>query len=133
MKTCKKCEKTYEDVESNFHKDKSRYDGFHCYCKPCRKAQMEEHYYFKNPKAKRTCIDCGIDISDLNTQRLRCDGCKHIKETKRKKALYEKQKDSLEFKARARVLSRNWRRNNQARYKKLMKEHNEKRKKNMAL
>ena len=72
-------------------------------------------------------------VSNLNTQRLRCDGCKHIKETKRKKALYEKQKDSLEFKARARILSRNWRKNNQARYKKLMKEHNEKRKKNMAL
>ena len=133
MKTCKKCEKTYEDVESNFHKDKSRYDGFHYYCKTCRKAQMEEHYYFKNPKVKRTCIDCGFDISDLNTQRLRCDGCKYIKETKRKKALYEKQKDSVEFKARARILSRNWRKNNQARYKKLMKEHNEKRKKNMAL
>ena len=133
MKTCKKCEKAYEDVESNFHKDKSRYDGFHYYCKTCRKAQMVEHYYFKNPKVKRACKDCGIDISDLYVQRLRCDGCKHIKETKRKKALYEKQKDSLEFKARARILSRNWRKNNQARYKKLMKEHNEKRKKNMAL
>lgn len=128
MKTCTKCKTNYENIEENFNKDKYKKDGFHPYCKKCRSKQNKDNYYFKNPKRDNFCIDCGIDISDLNSNRIRCEGCNNIKEKKRKKVNYEKEKDSIEFKARRRFLTKKWRKNNPKRYKEQMKKHNDKRK-----
>lgn len=126
MKECAKCKETIS--LDNFTKDKSRKDGLHPYCKSCRKKQMQDNYYFKNPKIKITCVDCGIDISHMSQSALRCEGCKHIKEKKRKRKLYEENKDKLEYKIKRRIANRLWRERNFKRYKELQKKHNKKRK-----
>jgi hypothetical protein len=42
MKTCKRCCEA-KDL-SSFYKDKSRKDGYHCYCKPCAKETKTAAY-----------------------------------------------------------------------------------------
>lgn len=127
-KRCKKCKVNYENIEENFNKDKSRKDGFHPYCKTCRKQINKTNYYFKNPKEENYCIDCGSNISELHHQRIRCDGCIIIKEKKRKKEYALKNKDNLEYIRRKRALSKIWRENNPDKYKANMKRNNDKRK-----
>jgi 5-methylcytosine-specific restriction endonuclease McrA len=45
VKKCPKCQNSYD--YSSFTRDKSRKDGFSCYCKPCEKAKLAD-YYVKN-------------------------------------------------------------------------------------
>ena len=115
-----------ETIKLNFTKDKSRFDGFHPYCKSCRKAQMKEHWIFKHPKQEHKCIQCSCDISHLNIQSLRCERCKviHVREVKRLKA----REYNLKNPNRALAIARVWRKKNNVKYKKKMKELNDKRK-----
>lgn len=120
MKECGKCEKTKEFSE--FHKDKSKPDGHHAYCKECRKIETLEHYRFKNPKKANYCIDCGIDISDMHANCIRCNGCKFIENRTRKKL--EARKEDKMVKNLRNVA---WRKRNPERYKELMSKHNKNR------
>lgn len=45
LKTCKKCGE--DKVCDHFHKNNQQVDGYHVYCKPCRKVAAES-YYKKN-------------------------------------------------------------------------------------
>ena len=105
---------------NDFHKDKSRVTGYHPYCKTCRKIQAKEHYKFKNPIKENKCIECKRDISHLFSQRLRCDECKAIKETNRKRP----SKDLL----RQKIISKLWRRKNPEKCKAYNIKHNKLRK-----
>ena len=79
MKYCASCDQT--KPESEFARNKGRYDGLQTYCRPCRK-QVDKRLYEKNPakQAERNrltvlrnkrniwqylkehpCVDCGID------------------------------------------------------------------------
>lgn len=121
------CGITYENVEENFHKDKSREDGFAAWCKSCRKKSSKERYDHLNPKAQKNCMDCGLDITHLHTQRLRCDGCKtiHLREIKR----LDQTKRIKQDPGRYRAINALWRKRNPERYKELMKTHNDNRNK----
>jgi len=88
---------------------------------------MKDNYTFKNPKIKNSCLNCGIDISNLHVQSIRCVGCKEINEKKRKRNYYLKVKDNPEFKLRTKALGKLWRKNNPEKYREQMKINNDKR------
>lgn len=102
MKTCFKCDEV-KPIDQ-FHKDKSKYDGYHSYCKLCRKKQAKDHWEFKNPKQENKCIDCNTNIDHMNVQRLRCDSCRDFVESKRKRPVKDKE--------RKRAMAKIWRKNN---------------------
>lgn len=44
LKRCTQCGNEYPATTEYFHSDSSRFDGLHCYCKPCRKARARSHF-----------------------------------------------------------------------------------------
>lgn len=77
MKRCKG-ECGINKLLTAFNKDKSRKDGYHPYCKDCRKGINKSHYDFKHPTSANVCIDCDTDISNLHFNCIRCKECKVI-------------------------------------------------------
>ncbi len=108
----------YINYEDNFNKDKSKPNGYHPYCKLCRKEIHRKHWQFKHSKEGKKCIQCKVvDISHKHGTALRCDDCIRINEISRKRPAKDK--------SRERALKRIWRRNNPdkiAKYRKIQKE-----------
>lgn len=121
MKTCGKCK---QDKElSEFHKDNTRKDKLHPYCKECLNQMRRDNREFKKVKQDNLCIDCGININHLHYNCIRCEGCKVINDRRKSKLYKSKISDLKKQESRVR-----WRLKNPERYKELMKKHNDKRK-----
>lgn len=107
----------YINYEGNFNKDKSKPNGYHPYCKLCRKGINKRHREFLNPKDGKKCIQCRVaDISHKHGTALRCDDCIQTNERNRKRPAKDKDRE--------RALRKIWRRNNPdkiAKYRKIQK------------
>lgn len=84
MKTCTACkiQKSFD----NFHKNKTKLDGYELKCKPCRNTRVMELYYHhkENPKPLiqegfKKCNDCDLvkTINDFNKRKSTKGGYRH--------------------------------------------------------